>query len=156
MLDITIISVGTIKEAYWHRAIVEYTKRIHPYAHLKVVEIPEERVTSVADRKKILAAEGVKIRKLLGPLDTIIALDSLGKQYSSADWSQALHNWAQFGRKIVFVIGGPLGLSGEIIRRANTLVSLSKMTFTHQMTRVILLEQIYRGITIERGLTYHY
>jgi 23S rRNA (pseudouridine1915-N3)-methyltransferase len=156
MLDITIISVGAIKEKYWQQAIVEYQKRMKPYARLKTVEIPEERVVSVADRQKILKTEGAKIQKLLGQTDTIIVLDSLGRQFSSTDWSRALLDWAKFGRKIVFVIGGPLGLSGDIMRRANMLVSLSKMTFTHQMARVILLEQIYRGITIDRGIDYHY
>jgi len=156
MYDITIISVGFIKEAYWRQALGEYTKRLKPYVKLKSIEVKEEKINSVTNRLQILAREAEKIKKVLPSGAYLIALDRVGNSFTSNEWADKLVQWSKFGQPIVFIIGGPLGLAAEILNLVNNLVSLSKMTFTHQMTRVILLEQIYRGVTIQNGVTYHY
>jgi 23S rRNA (pseudouridine1915-N3)-methyltransferase len=156
MYDITIISVGFIKESYWQEALDEYAKRLKPYAKLKLIEVKEEKINSVTNRQQILAKEAEKIKGVLPSGAYLIALDRVGSSFTSNEWSEKLSQWSKFGQKIVFIIGGPLGLSAEILNLAKDLVSLSKMTFTHQMTRVILLEQIYRGATIQNGISYHY
>lgn len=156
MFDITIISIGSIKEKYWQEAIDEYLKRLKPNCKLNFIEIPEESITSINDRQRIVGKEGEKILSHLPKDSQIIALDKVGVSYTSTDWANKLDEWSKFGKKLTFVIGGPMGLSSDIIRKANVSFSLSKMTFTHQLTRVILLEQIYRGISILQGKTYHY
>ena len=156
MINISIVSVGTIKERYWQSAIEEYLKRLQPFAKIKIQEIPEERVNSVNNRRVILKKEGAKILKFLKVDSVVVCLDRMGQHYSSIAWADKLVEWSKFGKSIVFVIGGPLGLDEEILKKSKSTVALSKMTFTHQMTRVILLEQIYRGSKILQGGTYHY
>lgn len=156
MLDITIISVGKIKESYWREALDEYVKRLKPYSKLEFWEVPEEPVTSASDRKRILDKEAKKILKIIPDKSIVIAMDIAGEVFSSPVWSTKLEEWSKFGNSITFIIGGPLGLSTRILNKARVLLSLSKMTFTHQLARVILLEQIYRGAMILGGKTYHY
>jgi len=155
-MDIAIISVGKIKELYWQEALNEYLKRLKPFCRISFTEVPEEKITSVTDRTRILAAEGERIAKLL-PTDTyLVILDKVGVVMSTEAFTKKLEGWSYFGKKITFVIGGPLGLSPDIGRRAKVSMSLSQMTFTHQMTRIILVEQIYRAVSIMQGKTYHY
>lgn len=156
MLDCTIISVGSIKENYWHAAIDEYLKRLHPYSKVNFIEIGEERFEMITDRKRVLEVEGKRITKVIPINSFTIALDRVGVSFTSNEWSSKLLEWSRFGKKLTFIIGGPLGLDSAILKKAHVLVSLSKMTFTHQMTRVILLEQVYRGCLISSGKTYHY
>ncbi|MBU0963491.1 23S rRNA (pseudouridine(1915)-N(3))-methyltransferase RlmH [Patescibacteria group bacterium] len=156
MLNVTVISVGSIKEDFWRQAINEYIKRLKPYVKLNFIEIPEERFQKVTDRNKIIAIEGAKILKAMPEEATVIAMDRTGIQFNSPEWSKELEEWSKFAKKIVFVIGGPLGLDPEILRKSNILLSMSKMTFTHQMAQVILLEQLYRGSMILNGKQYHY
>jgi 23S rRNA (pseudouridine1915-N3)-methyltransferase len=156
MFDIGIISVGKIKELYWQEAVAEYLKRLKPFCKLTFQEVPEEAINAVTDRKRILEAEGERIEKLL-PNDTyIVVLDKVGVNISSEEFAKKLEGWSYYGKRITFIIGGPLGLSPRIMTRAKVSISLSHMTFTHQMTRVILIEQIYRAISIIQGKAYHY
>ncbi|MFA6553878.1 MAG: 23S rRNA (pseudouridine(1915)-N(3))-methyltransferase RlmH [Patescibacteria group bacterium] len=156
MLDIGIISVGKIKELYWQDAIGEYLKRLKPYCKLTFLEVPEEKISSVTDRKRILDVEGERLEKIL-PNDTyLVVLDSVGVNVSSEEFAKKLEGWSYYGKRITFVIGGPLGLSPKIMTRAKVSLSLSHMTFTHQMVRVILIEQIYRAVSIIQGKAYHY
>ncbi|MCH7492300.1 23S rRNA (pseudouridine(1915)-N(3))-methyltransferase RlmH [Patescibacteria group bacterium] len=156
MFNILIVTVGTIKESFWKLAINEYLKRLQPLAKIKIREVSEEKIDSVDNRQAILKKEAVRISKFLEENSVIVALDIRGKHYSSTEWAEQLTEWSQFGKSITFIIGGPLGLDAEVLKKSNSILSLSKMTFTHQMTRVILLEQIYRGSKILQGGTYHY
>jgi len=156
MVDIVIISVGKIKEKFWQDAIGEYVKRLKPYVKLNFFEVPEEKINQVTDRQRILAKEGEKIIKIIPKDCIVVSLDRTGKIYTSTDWSGKIEEWSKFGQKITFIIGGPLGLSADVLNKSQVLLSLSKMTFTHQMVRVILLEQIYRAMMISQGKTYHY
>jgi 23S rRNA (pseudouridine1915-N3)-methyltransferase len=156
MLDIAIISVGKIKEDYWLEAMAEYKKRLKPYARLQLIEVPEEKVSSTADKKRIMAREAEKIEAIIPVNSCLIALDIAGEENSSVDLAERLVNWSKFATKLVFIIGGPLGLDENLSKKIQTHLSLSRLTFTHQMTRVILLEQIYRAVTIQQGISYHY
>ncbi len=156
MFKVTIISVGSLKERHWRQAADEYIKRLDPYAKVKLVEVDQEPIKKVTDRQKILELEGERIKKHIPDGSIILALDRAGAQMTSPEWAEKLEQWSKFGSEIAFIIGGPLGLLPELLRRANQLVSFSKMTFTHEMVRVILLEQLYRAGTIQQGKQYHY
>ncbi|MFA6098396.1 MAG: 23S rRNA (pseudouridine(1915)-N(3))-methyltransferase RlmH [Patescibacteria group bacterium] len=156
MLNIIIICVGSVKESFWREAISEYTKRLSPYAKIEIKEIPEEKISKITDRQRILKIEGEKISKAIPDRAFIVALERNGVTFNSVEWAKKLDEWSLHGQQIVFIIGGPLGLYSEILKRAAVLLSFSKMTFTHQMSQIVLLEQIYRGVMITRGKIYHY
>lgn len=138
MYKISIIAVGPLKEAFWKDAIAEYEKRLTPFAKVRVVDVEE-----------------VEERHL--PKDAfVIALDLTGKQYSSEKFAEFLQREGEVGRELVFLIGGPHGLSRELVEKAHVKVSLSELTFTHGEARAILFEQLYRAMAILAGKTYHY
>ncbi|MDD7542773.1 MAG: 23S rRNA (pseudouridine(1915)-N(3))-methyltransferase RlmH [Peptoniphilaceae bacterium] len=157
-MNIEIIAVGTVKEGYLREAIEEYKKRLTPYAHLCITEIAEERLPENASPAQILQAmekEGERIQRVLPKSGTVVSLAIEGKQQDSVTFSQSLESWAvSGGSTIAFVIGGSDGLS-ETVKKRGPRLSFSKMTFPHQLMRVILLEQIYRGFRILRNEPYH-
>lgn len=156
MLKIKIICLGKLKESYWRAAEEEYLKRLGPFAKIEIIEIPEASFQPNDDPNKIKKQEGEKILRQLKDDELIIALDERGKQKSSEELARFLEEQSQQGQTIAFIIGGPLGLSGEVLERANLQLSLSRLTFTHQMVRIILLEQIYRSGNIIMNKIYHY
>lgn len=156
MFNIRILAIGTLKEPHWKRAADEYVKRLAPYAKIAFTEIPEERFKTPSDRERVQEREAQKLLKHLRQGDVVLALDERGTEMSSQTFAGFLEKESLQGDRIVFVLGGPLGLSGSILARARYRLSLSHMTFPHQMARVILLEQIYRAGTIVRGKQYHY
>jgi 23S rRNA (pseudouridine1915-N3)-methyltransferase len=156
MFDITIVAVGTIKEAYWQSAISEYMTRLKPYARLKIIEVKQEPIGDTNDRYATMRRESERIQKAI-PNDSIrIVLDQHGTEHDSMAFSTQLNEWSQFGKKITFIIGGALGLDSEIMSNAKAVISFSRLTFTHQIARVLLLEQLYRATTIIQGKSYHY
>ena len=158
-MKITIVSVGKIKEKYLTAGIAEFTKRLTPYCRLSIVEVDEERMPenpSPAEKAKVLEKEGEKIRKQIKDDTYCIVLDVAGKQASSEELSEKLDKLALTGKSdVTFVIGGAFGLSPEVLKAANERLSFSKMTFTHQMIRLLLVEQVYRAFRISRGEPYH-
>lgn len=156
---IKIICVGKIKEKYFIMAIEEYKKRLSAYATVEFVEVQDEKIplnASLKEEEIIKRKEGEKVLNKLKDNDFVILLDVYGKEIDSVSFSNYLNNkMIQGVSSFTFVIGGSLGLSEELRKRANEKISLSKMTFTHQFCRVILLEQIYRAFKIIRGETYH-
>lgn len=139
--------------------IEEYLARIKPYSQIEIVEVSDEPIVDnpkTSDIKKAIDLEGQKILKLVKPNDYLIGLDLNKKELNSVEFADFLQNKLVLGgSNISFVIGGSYGLSDELKQRMNDSVSLSKMTFLHQMTRLILLEQIYRAFKINRNETYH-
>jgi len=158
-MNIQIICIGKLKESYWVDAIKEYSKRLSRYCNLEIVELKESLLpqnASLADEEKVKFEEGKEILKAIKDGTYVITLEILGKQLSSEDLSEKIENLGIEGKSnIAFVIGGSLGLSPEVSSRSNFKLSFSKMTFPHQMMRVVLLEQIYRSFKIIRHETYH-
>ena len=151
-MNITIISVGKLKEKYLKDAIAEYQKRLQKYTSLEIVELKDE---SFDDIDKTLNKEAEKIKKHISEKDYIITLEIEGKQLDSIEFSKKLENIQLETSNITFIIGGSYGLSTEIKEMSNYHLSISKMTFPHQLFRVILLEQIYRAFKIKNNESYH-
>ena len=156
---IDILCVGKIKEDYLKLGIKEYLTRLSSYAKVSIVEVPDSKVKDnphVADIEKVKVEEGDRLLSKIKKSDYVITLDLNQKEFDSVEFSKFIEKKIEEGgSKITFVIGGSYGLSDEVKRRANYLISLSKMTFLHQMTRLILLEQIYRSFKILNNETYH-
>lgn len=159
-MKITIIAVGKIKEKYLSAGIAEFTKRLGPFCRLNIIEADEERMPekpSEAEKLKALDKEAEKVLKHLRPDSYVIVLDVVGKQSSSEELAEKFAALALNGKSdVTFIIGGAFGLSQNLVAAANERLSFSKMTFTHQMIRLLLVEQIYRAFKINRGEPYHW
>lgn len=149
---IRIISIGTIKEKYLKDAIDEYKKRISKYTNLEIIELKDE---GLVEESKSIKLEGEKIEKHLNDKDYIITLEIEGKEYNSVEFAEKLRNIQIENSNIVFIIGGSYGLADSIKEKAKMHLSFSKMTFPHQLFRVLLLEQIYRAYKINNNESYH-
>lgn len=158
-MNISIICVGKLKEKYWSDAVAEYSKRLKSYCTLDIVELKESRLPDKAGPAEELAvkeAEGTDILKKIKDNMYVITLEVKGKMLSSEKLAEKIENLGIDGvSNVAFVIGGSLGLSEAVSKRANFKLSFSEMTFPHQMMRVILLEQIYRSFKIIKNETYH-
>lgn len=158
-MNIQIICIGKLKEKYWTEAIKEYSKRLSRFCTLEIVELKESLLpnnASPADEEKVKLEEGREILKAIKDGTYVITLEIKGKSLSSEELASKIDELGIIGRSnVAFVIGGSLGLSPEVSKRADFKLSFSKMTFPHQMMRVILLEQIYRSFKINRHEAYH-
>lgn len=158
-MEINIISVGKLKERYLQEGIDEFIKRLRPYSRIRIIELTDERIAanpSPKEQEAIKNKEGERILNSLEERSYVIALDVKGKPMSSEGLARSIQNLQVQGySSISFIIGGALGLSKEVLKRADYRLSLSHMTFTHQMVRLILIEQIYRAFKIIRGEPYH-
>lgn len=158
MIKIHLVFLGKLKEPYWHEAEDEYFKRLGPYFKIQIHELREESFNE-KDRPEIIKQkEAEKIENTLNKIKDafIVALDETGQQFSSVNFAQKINEVSKTNSSIVFLFGGPLGLHPSILQTANFKLSLSKMTFTHQMARIFLLEQIYRSAMITANRKYHY
>ena len=158
-MKIRIFAIGKIKEKYLKEGINEYLLRIRPYCSIEIVEVNDEPLNDNPNNSEIEKAkntEGQRVIKLLKPNDYLIGLDLNKKQPNSPEFAEFLEQKLVLsGSNLSFVIGGSYGLSDELKKRCNDSISLSNLTFLHQMTRLILLEQIYRAFKINRNETYH-
>ncbi|MCA0993149.1 23S rRNA (pseudouridine(1915)-N(3))-methyltransferase RlmH [Pseudalkalibacillus hwajinpoensis] len=158
-MNISIVTVGKLKEKYLKLGIEEYTKRLGPFAKIDVIEVPDEKAPenlSETEMIQVKKAEGDRILSKISPDAYVIALAINGKMKTSEQLARDLDQLATYGKsKIAFVIGGSLGLSNDVLQRANDTLSFSKMTFPHQLMRLILVEQVYRAFKINRGEPYH-
>ncbi|MGD6776024.1 23S rRNA (pseudouridine(1915)-N(3))-methyltransferase RlmH [Sutcliffiella horikoshii] len=158
-MNISIITIGKLKEKYLKQGIDEYLKRLSAYAKIDIVELPDEKAPeqlSDAEMEQVKNKEGERILGKISEDTHVIALAIEGKQRSSEELAKEMDKLATYGKsKVAFVIGGSLGLSGDVMKRANDTLSFSKMTFPHQLMKLILLEQVYRGFRINRGEPYH-
>jgi 23S rRNA (pseudouridine1915-N3)-methyltransferase len=160
MLKITVACVGTLKEKYWQEGLAEYVKRLAPFCKLTITAIPEEKMPAdpaPAEKERVLARETERLLAVLPSHAYVIVLDVVGKQLSSPELAARLADLTVQGvSHVVFVIGGAFGFTDALRQRAQLRLSFSKLTFTHQMMRVLLLEQIYRAFKINRGEKYHW
>jgi len=158
-MQIDLCVIGRVKEPYLRDGITEYLKRLSGFCVVKVTEFSEERIKENASIQEILLAcqqEGKNLLKATGQAGFLISLDPRGISMSSEGLAGLVKKWEIDGpHHVAVLIGGPHGLSDEVRGRSNLLLSLSSMTFPHQMVRLILLEQVYRAYTINRGLPYH-
>lgn len=158
-MNINIICIGKLKEKYWQAAVAEYTKRIGGYARIQILELKEAKLpknASEAEEQQVIQKEGESILTKIGEEDYVIALEVEGKMLDSVELSRHMSRVFDGGRSTVdFIIGGSLGLSPSVKKRADLGLSFSRMTFPHQMARVLLLEQVYRSFKIANNETYH-
>ena len=158
-MKITILTVGKIKEKYLRDAIAEYSKRLSRYAKLEIIEVADEKTPDNASETvetNIKNKEAERLLKYIRDDAYLITLEIKGKQLTSEALAQKIDTLGVQGTShIIFVIGGSLGLGEEVLKRSNYALSFSKMTFPHQLMRVILLEQIYRSFRIIKGEPYH-
>lgn len=158
-MNISIITVGKLKEKYLKLGIEEYLKRLSAYAKMDMIEVSDEKAPeelSDIEMIQVKRKEGERILSKISSDTYVIALAIEGKMKSSEELADTLDKLATYGKsKIAFVIGGSLGLSQEVLHRADEKLSFSKMTFPHQLMKLILLEQVYRAYRINRGEPYH-
>lgn len=158
-MQVTIIAVGKVKERFLQEGIAEYEKRIRPYLKLRIVETAEEKrppSASAATESVAREKEGQRILSAIPRGAFVVTLDVAGPPLSSEGLAVTLGEWELAGKsQVVFIIGGDIGLSPDVLRQSAMRLSLSPMTFTHPMARLILLEQLYRACRINSGEPYH-
>ncbi len=157
-MTITIICAGKIKEKYFSAAIDEYKKRLSRFAKLEIAEIPDEKIpenASPREEEKIKEKEGKAMLSKIKPDTYVVAMCIEGTELSSPELAEKLASVSMHSSRITFVIGGSLGLSDEVKRRADMRLSFGRITLPHQLMRVVLLEQIYRAFKINNNESYH-
>lgn len=158
-MKISILCVGKIKERYFSDGIAEYAKRLSRYCKLDIIEVPDEKTPDGASERvneQIKEKEAGRLSAYIKEDAYVIALAIEGKAYSSEAFAEKIDKLGITGKShIIFIIGGSLGIHDELLNRADEKISFSKMTFPHQMMRMILLEQIYRAYRISNGEPYH-
>ena len=158
-MNITIATVGKVKDKYMKMGIEEFSKRLKPYAKINIVEVADEKAPetlSQADMEIVKKKEAERLLAKIGENDYVIVLAIEGKMKTSEELAAGLDSLMTYGRsKVSFVIGGSLGLHESIYKRADELLSFSKMTFPHQLMKLILLEQVYRAFKIMKNEPYH-
>lgn len=158
-MNIKIICVGKLKEKYFRDAIAEYQKRLSRFAKIEIVQVPDEKAPekfSDAEQEKVKEIEGQRILSKIKAKEYVYVTAITGKERSSEEFAHELKNLATYGHSdVAFVIGGSLGTSAAVNNRADDLMSFGKLTMPHQLMRVVLIEQIYRGFMINSGSPYH-
>ncbi len=158
-MNITIIAVGKVKEKYAKEGIQQFMKRLQPYAKVKIIELTDEPAPehlSAKEEEEVKRKEGKKIIAKLADNMHVVALDLNGRERTSEQFATWMDDHRTYGRsKIAFVIGGSLGLSDDVLKRADEKIAFSKMTFPHQLMRLFLVEQIYRAFRIVHNEPYH-
>jgi 23S rRNA (pseudouridine1915-N3)-methyltransferase len=155
-MKITLLTVGKTDIGWVREGLETYSSRLVHYVPFNVREIPELKNTSSLSKAQVKEKEGDLILGCLSPSDTVILLDEHGKEFSSVGFAREVETLINAGRNTIFVIGGAYGFSDAVYSRCNGKVSLSKMTFSHQMVRAIFAEQLYRAFTIIKGQPYHH
>lgn len=155
MFNIIVLAVGKIKEKYFQEAIGEYLKRLRPYAKITIEELRAEPFKNESEKIKSKKIEGERILNFLEKHSDseVIILDEHGKKYSSPEFA---NYFSKINRSVVFVVGGALGIDENVIKKYSNKITLSDMTFPHEMARLFLVEQIYRAMTIIKNKEYHY
>lgn len=152
----TLVLVGKTQNKHFIAGIDDYVERINHYMPFEIKVIPELKNTKNLSENQQKEKEGEQILKLLQPSDTVVLMDEHGHEFRSIEFASWIQNKQNTSRRLIFVIGGPYGFSQEVYQRADEKISLSRMTFSHQMVRLIFTEQIYRACTIIKGEPYHH
>ncbi len=156
-MKIVFLSLGKTNEKYLIEGISLYQNRLKHYTSFEMIEIPNIKKSKNLTKLELMKKEGDLILKNIQNSDHLVLLDEKGKEYNSIKFSEKIQNWMLSGKKrIVFVVGGSYGFSNDLYHRGNEKISLSKMTFSHQMVRLFFLEQLYRGYSILNNQPYHH
>lgn len=156
-MEIVLRVMGKTSENYLKEGIAIFKKRLTRYTKYSIEEIPDLKGMKNRNPSEQNTAEGIELLKTIQPSDLLIILDEKGKRFTSRGFAQQLQKWMNAGpQKIVFMVGGPYGFSDAVYQRANAKISLSDMTFSHQMIRLFFTEQIYRSFTIFKNEPYHH
>ncbi|MDG2060165.1 MAG: 23S rRNA (pseudouridine(1915)-N(3))-methyltransferase RlmH [Flavobacteriales bacterium] len=156
-MKIVLVVVGKTNEKYLTEGISDYQKRLNHYTNFEIVEISNIKNAKNFSEKELIKKEGEMILKQINTSDYLVLLDDKGNVFSSPSFAEKLQQWMISGKKrLVFVVGGAYGFSQEVYNRGNEKLSLSKMTFSHQMVRLFFVEQLYRGYTILNNEPYHH
>ena len=156
-MELAVILIGKTQKSYIHKGVDEYEKKLGHYLKFCMEIIPDLKNTGKLSASQQNSKEGELILGKIKSDDYVILLDERGRQYSSVEWASHLQKkFNSNPKRLVFVIGGPYGFSSEVYGRANEKISLSKMTFSHQMVRMFFVEQLYRAMTILKGEPYHH
>ena len=156
-MKIVLLAIGKTKEQYLIEGISQYQKRLNHYTQFELLEIPNIKNANNLSDFELLRKEGELIFQQLQPSDHLVLLDDKGKDFTSSKFAEKLQAWMLSSKKrLVFVVGGAYGFSEQVYQRGNEKLSLSKMTFSHQMVRLFFVEQIYRGYTILNNEPYHH
>ena len=156
-MKVVLISIGKTNEKYLNEGISTYIKRLKHYIPFEMIDIPNLKKTSNFSKSELIKKEGDLILKNIQNTDYLVLLDVKGKEYNSLNFSQKIQRWMLTGKKkIIFAVGGAYGFSKDVYDRSDEQLSLSKMTFSHQMIRLFFLEQLYRGYSILNNEPYHH
>ncbi len=156
-MSVTILCMGKTRERFIQEGISKYVRYLKPYADIEIKELKEEKIRDLKDAPLIRKKEAEKIFKAVPAHAVLVALDERGREFTSHEFAEFLNEALESGvREMVFVVGGAMGLDESVTGRAKRVVALSRWTLTHEMARLVLLEQIYRAFTILQGKTYHY
>lgn len=156
-MKIALLTVGKTDRDWVRQGLDIYVSRLKHHIPFSIIEIPELKNVSALSREQIKTREGELLLKNIRPTDDVILLDEHGKEFSSTEFAKILQDKISYvGKDIVFIIGGAYGFSDAVYQRSNSKISLSRMTFSHQMVRAIFAEQLYRAFTIIKGEPYHH
>ncbi|MCD8211300.1 MAG: 23S rRNA (pseudouridine(1915)-N(3))-methyltransferase RlmH [Prevotella sp.] len=155
-MKVTLLFVGKTQDGLYAQSISDYSKRINHYLPFDVKVLGEVKNSSNLSQKQLKEKQAEAILKNIDEKSFVVLLDEKGKEFSSKEFALFVEKITAMGKHIIFIIGGPYGFSEQIYSRANYQISLSKMTFSHQMVRLIFLEQLYRACTIIKGEAYHH
>lgn len=155
-MKILLLQVGKTVNRNFLSAITDYSERISHYVSFEIQTIPELKATKSLSESQQKEREGEMILRCLQPSDTVVLLDERGREYRSVEFASWLERRQQTSRRLVFVIGGPYGFDESVYARKSDMISMSRMTFSHQMIRLIFTEQLYRACTIIKGEPYHH
>ena len=156
-MKVVLISIGKTNEKYLNEGISIYIKRLKHYTSFEMIDIPNLKKTSNLSKSELIKKEGDLILKNIQNTDYLVLLDVKGSEYSSLNFSEKIQRWMLTGKKkLIFAVGGSYGFSKEVYTRADEQLSISKMTFSHQMIRLFFLEQLYRGYSILNNEPYHH
>lgn len=156
-MRLTILCMGKTRERFIQEGIEKYLRYLRPYADASIKELKEGKIQDLKDAPSIRRKEAEKIFKAVPPGAYLVSLDERGEEFTSHEFAALLNTTLESGvREMVFIVGGAMGLDEEVVSRSHKSVALSRWTFTHEMARLVLLEQLYRAFTIIKGKTYHY
>jgi len=156
-MNLGILCVGRTREPFIRTGIDKYLRYLKPYAPVTVREVREERIDDLKDAPRVRRKEAERIGKTLPAGAYVIALDERGREFTSHEFAAFINATLERGvREMTFIIGGSLGLDESVTKQANAVLAMSRWTMTHEMARLVLLEQLYRAFTILRGKMYHY